>query len=972
MDENTDSALHYGHLGRPVYLPDAKAWTFTRSLARVPSIVYTGVTKTKVPSPFYTETRPTPRVPEKDAGKLIASSHPELAASWSSFRQEPFSKAVINTTEQYDPEVSSLFDLGYAVDLRRHDKKLRSVPIAVAVSGECRNIMTFRTIEEETLHLAMEDSTMRVPSIDDTETSEWSKCGAPIRQVHFARPLEEKPFFMAARLPTSTTIFRPLYHWDPVHMYFPADVMMRSSKPLQNSRLDANPVVEISISETGGFSHADVTFNPWYQRQFGIVDVKGNWHVWEITGRQRLKKATWSAMPVRQGSLPLLNHKSKLRRPQLDGWSCIEWIGDVGTILVANRHNIMIYSIVDAQIPPRTVELGMSKQSEWVLAVQRNPRNPSQFFVLTTTRILWFDAGVLPGEEQTGPSLYPRLSWKHFRDPEDTTLRFSDLVVYQDLYLVLFSQLTQVVQIFPCPFIADEQTESLSVSDPLILDAPLLADIPSVQHDSNVKFSSFIFKEVAHSAALSKNYYYNPHLTVIKLFWMDSNLAVHESTFKGPQGDPDELDFHREDNILRLRKRYAPTKLVRVDDSFIVDDWDESVAPQKTVHRHKSKKAPTRTGSDLQWTLDFSSIYDMATGKAEIIQTKLKQKERPKPKPRTVDELIASLQSDMENLSTKQTPSQTLVEMSGNRILGDDLDQSADDVKRLVSELIPEIQDPDAKCRIMTLPLRFSKELQGAPVIPSGDAGIELLQTYDRLVDDWMSSLSHHIPPHTRIMKEKVIRGIAADLLLARLVHISNTLDDVTQPDPVGRNENAEAQNKFLHSSYLPSSQIPASQAPMLTNAFGFQRNPGPVTQSKYAAAPPLSGLSAFTTFKTPRAIPRNVTNLLSHWSVGNNPSRYAWERIEDEETRRASRANTPRNRRKRRSRTRDLSLPPTPAVPTVRAWGSQPDGPPRINLTSSQPMEGVSMTQTERGVFGARDPFKKPKLRKKKRAAGF
>lgn len=391
------------------------------------------MTKTKVPSPFYTEARPTPRVPEKDAGKLIASSHPELAASWSSFRQEPFSKAVTNTTEQYDPEVSSLFDLGYAVDLRRHDKKLRSVPIAVAVSGECRNIMTFRTIEEETLHLAMEDSTMRVPSIDDTETSEWSKCGAPIRQVHFARPLEEKPFFMAARLPTSTTIFRPLYHWDPVHMHFPADVMMRSFKPLQNSRLDANPVVEISISETGGFSHADVAFNPWYQRQFGIVDVKGNWHVWEITGRQRLKKATWSVMPVRQGSLPLLNHKPKLRRPQLDGWACIEWIGDVGTILVANRHNIMIYPIVDAQIPPRTVEVGMSKQSEWVLAVQRNPRNPSQFFVLTTTRILWFDAGVLPGEEQTSPSLYPRLSWKHFRDPEDTTLRFSDLVVYQGM-----------------------------------------------------------------------------------------------------------------------------------------------------------------------------------------------------------------------------------------------------------------------------------------------------------------------------------------------------------------------------------------------------------------------------------------------------------------------------------------------------------------------------------------------------------
>lgn len=107
---------------------------------------------------------------------------------------------------------------------------------------------------------------------------------------------------------------------------------------------------------------------------------------------------------------------------------------------------------------------------------------------------------------------------------------------------------------------------------------------------------------------------------------MDSNLAVHESTFKGPQGDPDELDLHREDNILRLRKRYAPTKLVKVDDNFIVDDWDESVAPQKIEHRLQSKRGATRTGSDLQWTLDFSYIYDMVTGKAATIQTMSKQK----------------------------------------------------------------------------------------------------------------------------------------------------------------------------------------------------------------------------------------------------------------------------------------------------------------------------------------------------------
>jgi hypothetical protein len=35
-----------------------------------------------------------------------------------------------------------------------------------------------------------------------------------------------------------------------------------------------------------------VTFNPWYQRQFAIVDIRGKWSVWEITGRQRLQQSS--------------------------------------------------------------------------------------------------------------------------------------------------------------------------------------------------------------------------------------------------------------------------------------------------------------------------------------------------------------------------------------------------------------------------------------------------------------------------------------------------------------------------------------------------------------------------------------------------------------------------------------------------------------------------------------------------------
>ncbi|KAJ5129221.1 uncharacterized protein N7515_005260 [Penicillium bovifimosum] len=974
MDEHPDSALHYGHVGRAVYLPEEQTWTFTRSFAKFPPIVYAGVTKTTVPSPFRTDdAQPVPRVPEKTPRKLITSVHPDLAASWSSIREEPLSKTVTTTTEQYDPEVSTLFDLGYAVDQRRHDKKLRSVPIAVAVTGDCRNIISLRTLEEEILELTSpEKLAFRAPSIDTTEMSQWSDCGAPIRQVCFARPIEEKPIFLAARLPTATVIFRPLYHWDPVPMRFPDSALMGFSIPLQNSRLDANPIVKVSLSQTGGFPHADVTFNPWYQKQFAIVDTRGNWSVWEITGRQRLKLATWSAALVKAGSMPSPDPTRKRGSTRLDGWASIEWVHSVGSVVVANRRSVVIYAFTDDQVPPRTVELGITRQSEWVLGLQRNPRNPSQFFVLTTTRILWFDIGGLPGEDDTSQSLHPRASWRHFRDPEDTTLRLSDIVVYQDLYLVLYSQLTQLVQAFPCPFIADEQTESISVPDPLILDAPLLMDVPPNRHDSPMRFSSLVFREIAHSVTPLGRSFYNPDLTLIKLFWMDGDLAVHESAFKGPRGDPEEPDPFRESSILRLRKRYTPTAYVRPDDNFVVDDWDESVTQQAVAPRYNISTA-SDTGSDLQWTLDFSTIYDIATGKSEI--PRIKQKKRQRPKPRTLDGLIASLQSEMETGPMKQSPSQTLAEMSGKRLLAEGLDESADDVKRLVSALMPESPDPGAQCRYMLLSIPISNDRYGIPAKLSEEADKNLFNVYDRIVDDWMSTLPRIIPVHTRLMKEKLIRGVAADLILSRLLRISTSLDGINLPQLADAeedqvNEQAVAQNQHLHSSYfslLSSSQIPASQSSMTNSRlFGSRRDPMPAQQSKYAAVPVLSGLSAFTTFKSQRPTPRNVTNLLSHWSVGSNPQEYTWERIEDEETRRSSRPNTPRSRRKKRSQTRDQSLPPTPSVPMVRTWGSQPVA-PRIN--SSQPTDGMPMTQMERGIFGARE-FKKPK--KKKRAAGF
>lgn len=435
MDEHPESALHYGHVGRAVYQPDTRSWTFTRSLKQPSPILSSGLTKTTIPSPLIATSRRRFIEHLPSAGHhLIPKVLPDLAAGWPSFQNDTLSRAVVNTIQRYNPQVSSLLDIGYA-DPALEDSRIRNrirqpVAIAAAVTGECGNTITFRVLAEDKVELD-DGPSLKIPSIGKTETAEWSRRGAPILQVSFARSLEEKPHWMAARLSNVTIIFRPrLYRRESVPQYMPEDDIAAFIAPRQNSSVDANPVVEISMAQTGGAPHADVTFNPWYPRQLGIVDNEGYWSIWEITGHPRKRKSAFVANCVKRGSLPWMDHTREPNGPQYDGWGSIEWIGDVSTILVSDRRCVMVCQIVGEENYTSHVELGLSLESEWVLDVRRSVQNTSHFFVLTTTRLLWFDIAMAePNASGQRPPLSPRLAWRHFRDPEDTTLCLSDVVV---------------------------------------------------------------------------------------------------------------------------------------------------------------------------------------------------------------------------------------------------------------------------------------------------------------------------------------------------------------------------------------------------------------------------------------------------------------------------------------------------------------------------------------------------------------
>ncbi|KAF7595738.1 hypothetical protein BBP40_004869 [Aspergillus hancockii] len=1005
MDERPISALQYGHLGKAIYHREIKIWGFSRTLAPSPRISYAGVTKTTIRSPLTA-----PQSSQIENKSLLPKAYPELAACLPLVHNETLSHVVTTTTEICEPLLSTLFDLGHAVDHGNGDSGSRTIPIAVVASGECGNTISFYKLEEDFVDLRLEATTrIRVPSIKESENAKWSARGAPVRQVCFARTVEAKATWMAARFPHSTMVFRPRYHRKPVsaHIYHDDDWVL-PSRP-RNSRLDANPLVEISNSQTGGAAHAAVTFNPWYQKQIGIVDERGNWSIWEISGRHKQSKSNWTTVCVKSGTLPWLDPDEGHNiddHPRHDGWAAIEWAGDVNSFIVSDRRCPMLYRMEGSQVYPYFIELGLKKKSEWILDVKRSTCNVSHVFILTTSRVFWLNISpdrVLNAEEGTRPSLFPGLAWRHFRDPEDLTLQLTPLSIYEDCYLVLYSRLSHVALAFYCPTISDGH-EDIHVPDPFLLDIPLMPERNGESQSSLTQFSSLIFREIMHPPSTAGKRDYDLSLKLIKLFVLDSRLSVRESIYVGPWHNGSLDEQVPGNNVIRMKRRY-PVMLgehshsLWSHDNFVVDDWDESAVGPGTLTIPDTGISSITPLAIPQWIVDYSQVYEVATGRVKITS---KGNNNIQAHEKSFHESLKELEYRVLAASGSRSASQTLLETLGRSTLLNDIDQDARDVESLLSKLLRSNSSTQEHCQfVVQLPSHMSLSSR-KPVQCLGPSEFDLIDLYDQLVNDWLAALPHNIPGRTRIMKEKSIRSITADLSLARVVAMRRTVYGLEGAAGSDKQSSSQVEDPLLLSA-INDSRFSSERRPSLPsatpgdNGWGLPGSSATAQNgrtSKNDGASDMntgslySNLAAFTTFtdERERSMSRNVENVLHHWVPGLGPVAYNWQRTVQalgmEESQRESKLPIPRPRlgkkiAKKFSPTSSAPPPVTSVVPPVRQWGSQPEinEPPIVQLQGSQfVVDGFPMTQVERGAFGGREAGRKSivKARKKKRAAGF
>ncbi len=446
MTEQRTDGLSYGHLGEAFYDTNNGQWLFshqfeegqivqlrTSSTAQLTSCAGLhlrpiGFSATSIPSSELFPEGQQEHVSGQalhQRAKSVVAKYPELVpglATLESFAHT--SQHITSLTSIHDPLISDQLVFGRAVDLDSQNSGARTIPIIAVAAGKAGDAVRLVRVE-----LARhgwrrhEEVSLAVPEIARGEEGWWVGNSGPIQQIRCAELAGESSTWMAIRLLHSTVILHPLYHRAPVAASSAEGVSTDGRFP--PSRLDANPVLSLPIGQTGGVPHADVNFNPWYQRQIAVVDQHGTWSIWDLEGQER-KRVTYELNAGKVGHIYDGYEMGNSHQNNADGWGAICVAGNVNTLVVCNRRHMAVFDVSGKPNRLGAPDLGLSRNSDWILDLRRSSRNRSHIFVLTSSRITWLHvtgACEYHGIDSPKTGATNLLSWCHFRDGEDTGLR---------------------------------------------------------------------------------------------------------------------------------------------------------------------------------------------------------------------------------------------------------------------------------------------------------------------------------------------------------------------------------------------------------------------------------------------------------------------------------------------------------------------------------------------------------------------
>jgi len=1002
MADQDWNGLPYGHFGNATYQPDERIWQFEKE-PHPPSILHPiGDPEIAVPSPRFTlsvdDTNRSTEQPKikyeretTDLVKLVPTLQP-VATSLQPLLHA--SEAVEGASGRHDPLQGILLSFGRIFDASIR----RSTQVAAFVSGPTGSDL--RVVQVQLQKQGWDDSKdvwLEVPAISGEEAT-WKSGGAPIQQVQFAQPLESGENLLAVRTTSRVLIFKPV---------------LRKAGP---NRLHLKPLFEVSTTDNGGVPYADVAFNPWFPRQFAVVDQAARWRVWEFRSRESSDASCVYASGIDEE----VATKSDLN----DGWARLTWICSPSVILVATRRATTLHDIATVPSKLQDVDVGISGTSSWVLDVLGIPSSPNRALVLTTTHVHVVSVEDRNGEVRARSVMRIR----HFKSSEDITLRlalFRDdegmlsachcriglTNVYSDLTVILRSAISPTLLSYR--LILDDLEKAI-LHDPMQFELQPHGNGSTNTGDIvDLHFQSIAIAEKrstdVNDTLLGRLREEGCRFVILTAFGKD--LAISTSLHLSHQPEQRKLDL----TSLTWKSKLLGTSS-KIKDNFVVDDEPIAVDTLELTHapvakyvRERKQRAERLFGQ--QWTLH----YQRTASKVEKHAMKV----------HNVDDVLTQTQEMLEQTPEHGfNPMRTLLEVSAGEITMSDLDSASAQITRLIemvplprSQLPGEMDDNDYSTRIFLRPIE-GIPLTGLP-LTDHDAG-SIAPLYDTIISHWITPLHSKVPGRIRLAKEQLARRLTAELTLAG--HVFCVEDIEEQPEsqqdakPTQESQSWDLPMHLASSqAYNPYASQLQSQSQSVLPTPSPTGTPSVTTASSRAttfSSAEVSNLMKFTTFtkSTPSALPRNLTKLLAHWTPGTDPEAYDWittsrsisQRTREEEAdsqlteKQRARAHRKAERYIRRQRKEaeasQMQMMASSQMPELVVSASQPlphqstrkpaaaasafsqpqgksgPAPPAFGgvLNSSQHMGPGAASQAVPGRFGGRPPVKK------KRKQGF
>lgn len=419
MAERSVNDLSYGHFGELYYDNQTQQWLSKRHQSYSEGLQALGRARTYAePEILHEDVPDNPKVYRGQladhASHALASTVPEFGFAQTTLKNHSsdWTENAAKRSEE-DWKFGDLLAIAKLHTEHTSGHRTKECNVLAYPSGGAGDIMKLTELRDarEGWGVDRKSAWLKTFEVREADSSTYFADGK-IRQICFARnQVDESHPLLAVRTAMSITVFLP-------QIYLSAESAEKVNGDHSGncSRIALQQVNKFSIEGNGLVEFVDISFNPWFPTLLAAVLEDGRYHLWTLLPGQH----TWDQKDSIEGDIGELDFENI----EVDNWHRIVWMSN-STFIVSTRTHLKAFRRRGANVVCINQDVLATNKVNIIVDVRRSPIDDSCIFVTNTTHIMCLFGTRNVRNVDADPSFTIALSWRHYRDPNDLSLKIS-------------------------------------------------------------------------------------------------------------------------------------------------------------------------------------------------------------------------------------------------------------------------------------------------------------------------------------------------------------------------------------------------------------------------------------------------------------------------------------------------------------------------------------------------------------------